>query len=239
MTESTGGERDSLAPVIPLFGSRADRTPTPSQTDDSDGAATWHATWIADRAASDRSAARAAHPATGTVPVVAPAGEDDAAAVAERVLLRKLRTRSLSIREARSVLREHELEESEIEGIVDRFLSLGYLDDAALAEQLIDKATSRKAQGRMAIAQGLSQRGIPREVIDEALDQLPDDEAERALEFARSKARGLDGLDRDTALRRLAGQLARRGYGSVALSVARQALDEFAAPPRRGVRFEP
>ena len=137
------------------------------------------------------------------------------------------------------MLREHDLDEADLEGIIDRFVSLGYLDDAALAEQLIDKATSRKAQGRMAIAQGLAQRGIPRDVIDEALDQLPDDEAERALEFARSKARGLEGLDRDTALRRLAGQLARRGYGSVALSVARRALDETSAPPRHGVRFEP
>ena len=139
----------------------------------------------------------------------------------------------------RSALREHDLDEAASEGIIDRFLSLGYLDDAALAEQLIDKATSRKAQGRQAIAQTLSQRGIPREVVDEALAQLPDDEAERALEFARTKARGLVGVERDAALRRLAGQLARRGYGAVALSVARQALDELSAPPRSGVRFEP
>lgn len=237
MTDSNGGERESLAPVIPLFGQRSKTTdPVRSDADDSQP---WHATWIAERTASERSAARAAHPSTGTVPVVAPAGEDTQAAAAERVLLRKLRTRSLSIREARSVLGEHELDDAEREGIVERFLSLGYLDDAALAEQLIDKATSRKAQGRMAIAQSLSQRGIPREVIDEAMAQLPDDEAERALEFARSKVRGLEGLDRDTALRRLAGQLARRGYGSVALSVARRALDETAAPARHGVRFEP
>lgn len=240
MTDSNGGERDSLAPVIPLFGRRTEApTDAGEVTGNGDDPQPWHATWIAERAASERSAARAAHPATGTVPVVAPAGQDAPAAVAERILLRKLRTRSLSLREARSVLREHDLDEAELEGIIDRFVSLGYLDDAALAEQLIDKATSRKAQGRMAIAQGLSQRGIPRDVIDEALDQLPDDEAERALEFARSKARGLEGLDRDTALRRLSGQLARRGYGSVALSVARRALDEASAPPRHGVRFEP
>ncbi|WP_248175145.1 MULTISPECIES: regulatory protein RecX [unclassified Microbacterium] len=158
---------------------------------------------------------------------------------AERMLLRKLRTRSLSLREARAALRDHDLDDAEREEIVERFVSLGYLDDLALAEQLIDKATSRKAQGRQAIAQTLSQRSIPREVIDEALEALPDDEAERALEFARSKAAGFDGVERDAALRRLAGQLARRGYGAVALSAARQALDERSAPPRHGVRFEP
>jgi regulatory protein len=238
MTDTNGGERESLAPVIPLFGARGAVTPSREAPAEADDAPSWHATWIADRASSESSPAssRAAHPASGEL---GPDAADDAAEQAERVLLRKLRTRSLSEREARSVLRDHDLDDAEREDIVERFLSLGYLDDAALAEQLIDKATSRKAQGRQAIALGLSQRGIPREVIDEALDQLPDDEAERALEFARSKARGFEGLDRDTALRRLAGQLARRGYGSVALSVARQALDEQSTPPRRGVRFEP
>lgn len=234
MADTNGGERDALAPVIPLFGDRSVR-PSGAEGD----AERWHATWIAEREASDRAAARAAHPATGSVSVDAAAGAEDAAEIAERMLLRKLRTRSLSVREARGVLREHDLDESGVEGIIDRFLSLRYLDDVALAEQLIDKATSRKAQGRQAVAQTLSQRGIPRDVVDEALALLPDDEAERALEFARSKARGFDGVDRDTALRRLAGQLARRGYGSLALSAARQALDELSAPPRRGVRFEP
>ena len=46
------------------------------------------------------------------------------------------------------------------------------------------------------------------------------------------------GLERDVALRRLAGQLARRGYGgSAALNAARQALDESMRPTGR-VRFD-
>lgn len=236
MTEANGGERDALAPVIPLFGNRGQQNADPA--DDAESRP-WHATWIGDRPESERTAARAAHPATGNVPIVVPVEDDDTPAMAERVLLRKLRTRSLSVREARSVLGEHDLDEATSDGIIDRFVSLGYLDDFALAEQLIDKATSRKAQGRQAVAQTLAQRGIPREVVDEALALLPDDEAERALEFARSKARGLADVERDAALRRLAGQLARRGYGAVALSAARQALDELSAAPRRGVRFEP
>lgn len=249
-----GGEREELAPVIPLFGADATRRGTADQPSETDDARPWHATWIAERAEAD--AARAAHPASAVGRAAGRgAGDPDdgsrlralgdegdttrAAEEAERLLLRKLRTRSLSLREARAVLREHELGDGDGEAIVERFVSLGYLDDGALAEQLIDKATSRKAQGRQAIAQTLAQRGIPREVIDEALARLPDDEAERALDFARSKASGFDGVERDAALRRLAGQLARRGYGSVALSAARQALDERSAPPRHGVRFEP
>src|SRR3546814_2860834 len=90
-----------------------------------------------------------------------------------------------------------------------------------------DLATDRKGQGRRAIAQTLTARGIPRDVADAVLAQLPDDDADRALEFARSKARQLERFDHETALRRLMSQLSRRGYpGSVAAAAARAALAE-------------
>jgi regulatory protein len=109
--------------------------------------------------------------------------------------------------------------------VIAAFLDNGYLDDSRLAEQLLDGALGRKAQGATAVAQTLARRGLDREVIDIALASLPDDEAERALEFARQRARGMSGLDHDVALRRLHGQLARRGFrGAVALDAARQAL---------------
>lgn len=216
MPDTHGGE-DSLAPVIPLFGGG----PAP----------TWNNTW--------------AQPEEHNV--VAPerspsdepsADEAELVAAAEAALVRKLRTRSLSVREARGVLVERGVDDDAIEGIIDRFVGNGYLDDARLVEQLVHSAVERKGQGRVMIGQTLRARGIPREVIDAALDDLPDDEFERALAFARQKAGAMRSLDRDTALRRLAGQLARRGYGGAALSAARQALDEAARPPARGVRFE-
>ncbi|MFJ6654445.1 regulatory protein RecX [Microbacterium sp. NPDC091313] len=223
MSSNHGGERDELAPVIPLFGARADeRAPKAAEAP----GAGWHPTWIgeADRASGDRLIDR---------------DDDDTVAAAERLLLRRLRTRSLSVREARSLLVSDGCDDGVVDAVEQRFTALGYLDDHALAEQLIDKALSRKAQGRQAVAQVLAQRGIPRDVADEALAQLPTDEAERALEFARSKAPLLADLDRDAALRRLAGQLARRGFGSSALSAARTALEEQSSSARgRGVRFD-
>ncbi len=147
--------------------------------------------------------------------------------LAEKALLRKLRTRSLSIREARTALTGFDLAREDAEDIIEHLERLGYLDDAQLAEQLIHAGSDRKGQGRTAIAQTLSKRGVAREVADAALSALPDDDAERALEFARSKAGSMRSLDRDTALRRLTGQLARRGYGgSMAMTAARTALDE-------------
>ncbi|MCC4909756.1 regulatory protein RecX [Microbacterium sp. cx-59] len=159
-------------------------------------------------------------------------GADDdapaaAATAAEASLLRKLRARSLSVQEARVVLGGHGLTREQVDDILTETIRLGYLDDRALAEQLVHAGQDRRGQGRQAIGQTLSKRGVPRDVADAALAELPDDDMERALEFARRKAAGIGGRDAQAELRRLAGQLSRRGYPShVALSAARQALDE-------------
>jgi regulatory protein len=123
---------------------------------------------------------------------------------------------------------------------VHEFEQRGYLDDAALAEHLVTSGSQRKGQGRVAISRTLAQRGIPREVADEALSALEDDDAERALEYARSKVASLRRYDEDTAIRRLVGQLSRRGYGgSVAMNAARTAWRESPFGASRGrVRFE-
>jgi len=164
---------------------------------------------------------------------------DEARASAEESLVRKLRARSLSISEARQVLRGYELDRGTVDDVIDDFCRRGYLDDVALAGVLVTSGVERKGQGRVALARALAQRGIPRDVIDGALDELPDDDDERALEFARTKARSLSRLDHDTALRRLVGQLARRGYnGAVAMKAAKAALRETTfGGSTSGVRF--
>ncbi|WP_394279497.1 regulatory protein RecX [Microbacterium sp.] len=230
-TQGGAGRTAGLAPVIPLFGG-ASTSPPAADEHSEEPAERWHPTWVA-----PVSASAVATEADAFSSASDQADSEASLDAAERTLMKKLRGRSLSVREARSALRTAEVSDEDAEGLIARFLDLGYLDDEALAEQLIDKAMSRKAQGRQAVAQTLSQRGLPRDVIDIALAALPDDESERALEFARSKASSMDGLDRDVALRRLAGQLARRGYGATALSAARQALDERSSPKSR-VRFE-
>ncbi|MRH29250.1 RecX family transcriptional regulator [Microbacterium sp. SYP-A9085] len=224
MTPDDGGEQNGLAPVIPLFGGPAPATergdaagaerPTAAPSAASRDTPTWHTVWDEpDDDALDEDAL------------------DDAARsereAAERSLTRKLRTRQLSVSEGRVVLAAHSLDADVVAAVLHAFERRGYLDDRALAEQLVHSAVQRKGQGRAVIAQTLAKRGLRRDVIDLALAELPDDDAERALEFARQKARSMRGLERDVALRRLAGQLARRGYGAAALDAARRALDEL------------
>ncbi len=236
MSAANGGEHDSLAPVIPLFGG-----PSPSPTDPG----RWHTSWLGDDAQQDGADAAEQGPERDTGrgsastrgAIGGDAGPAKSAGVgaagltererAERTLLKKLRTRSLSVREARGVLGGFDLGGAAVDDVIDTFERNGYLDDAKLAEQLVYSGTQRKGQGRQVVSRTLSERGIPRDIVDAALAELPDDDAERALDFARTKARSMSRLAPDVALRRLAGQLARRGYGSTSLSAARQALDEL------------
>ncbi|WP_243728642.1 regulatory protein RecX [Microbacterium sp. BK668] len=207
--------------MIPLFGGATDVDDEGVGEARSTAGEAWHPTWVSERpggAGDDRSVTHSRE-------------------LAEKGLLKKLRTRSLSISEARAVLREYDLVDADADGVLASLEEYGYLDDAALAEQLVHAGVDRKGQGRAAIAQTLAKRGIPRDVADAALAALPDDDLERALDFARGKAGAMGALDRDTALRRLTGQLARRGFaGSLSLTAARMALEE-APGGSSGVRF--
>ncbi|GGH46330.1 regulatory protein RecX [Microbacterium album] len=256
-------EEERIAPVIPLFGGEpVDRDPAgdePGATrgaEDSDGtsaaAQNWHTTW---RDLGSRAEDRRPRPVaplqvkrSGGVRFVELPEEDDehagapapdeARAEAEERLIKSLRRRSLSVSEARAALRQADLDAEAVDEIVDRLTRLGALDDVALAAQLVRAGVERKKQGRRAIAQMLAARGVDRAVIDDALAELPDDDLERALDYARTKAPQLLRFDDDTALRRLAGQLARRGFGGgLAMSAARTALSE-ARRPRGSVRFD-
>lgn len=194
---TTGGERNGLAPVTPLFatGSHRDQVPDDDDAGPDDG-----------------------YDACGAI-------ERD---IAERNLLRKLRTRSLSMREAQAVVAERDLDSAAIDSVLTDFVRRGYLDDRALAEQLVRAGTGRKGQGRQVLARTLAKRGIDRAVADAAIAELPDDDYQRALAFAQSRVSAMRGVDPQAALRRLAGQLSRRGYpGSVAFKAAREALDEL------------
>lgn len=268
MTDASGGGASSdderLAPVIPLFGGQgaggpARRTPAADRSAMPSTAEEWRSTW-AEESAAERRGPGPRHPAAAALAAgdasaarsrrgglraigsrdLDEAASEDPIADATDVLVRRLRGKQLSSREAGDVLREHGVPAELRDEIVAEFERRGYLDDASLAELLVTSGSERKGQGRVAISRTLSQRGIPREIADAALSILEDDDAERALEYARSKMSSLRRYDEDTAIRRLVGQLSRRGYGgSMALTAARTAWHEAQRGAGVGrVRFE-
>jgi regulatory protein len=239
MTNRNGGE-EHLAPVIPLFGAHTSKAAEPEMPRRTGPDGVWRS------ALADDPMTPAPFVPTfvgGTdqdeqTPAVDP---DELRAKASEVLVRKLRAKQLSVSEARTVLRSNDVDRDTIDQIIDEFLHRGYLDDRTLASLLVTAGVERKGQGRVALSRALAQRGIPRDIVDEALSELPDDDEERALEYARSKAPAMVRLEPDAALRRLLGQLARRGYGgSSAMNAARTALREAGSGRsggHSGVRF--
>lgn len=202
-----GGSDDPLAPVIPLFPGERATTREQARAGGSGAASDWRGMWDEDR-------------------VDALADADAQRRDAYDRLVRRLRRRALSESEAARELTADGMTREAAAEIVAHLKDRGWLDDAALAEQIIHASVTRRGEGRRAIAMSLTKRGIPREIADLALADLPDDDRDRAVAFAVGKAKSVRGLPRDAALRRLAGQLQRRGYpGSVALAAANEALD--------------
>ncbi len=86
-----------------------------------------------------------------------------------------------------------------------------------------------KGLARRALAQELRRKGVDDEVARVALDEVdPDDEVEAARVLVRRKLRTVAHLERDVAVRRLTGMLARKGYpAGVCFRVVREELDRL------------
>jgi regulatory protein len=159
--------------------------------------------------------------------------EVDAAKVTDQ-LLRRLGRSALSQKEAHAFLVDHELSRDEAADVVAEFVDRGYLDDAALAEQLVTKLVDRSGMSRTGLSRALAQRGIDKHVITEAVSVLDQDsEREAAQAVAERRARQLMNLPRDVAERRLTGFLMRRGYPSGMI----RELVAGAFAPTTSVRF--
>jgi regulatory protein len=161
---------------------------------------------------------------------------DAAPGAARHVSITALARRGLSRRELERHLRDRGFDDDEIADEVARLERDGYVDDVALAQNLVGTLQERKGLGRSAIAAELTRRHLAPAAIEYALDLIDTgDELSRARELALKRAGQLRHLDRETAVRRLSAYLARRGYGG---STVRAAVDQaLPAISRHGVAF--
>jgi regulatory protein len=160
-----------------------------------------------------------------------------ARAVCLRLLTGTPRTR----RQLADALRKREIPDEAAEEVLSRFEEVGLIDDVAFADAWVESRHHSRGLARRALARELRTKGVDSRVIEEAVGQLDAErEAETARALVEGKLRSTRGLDREKRIRRLAGMLARRGYGEgLALRVVRQALEEEGDDPEVLDRYLP
>ena len=165
-------------------------------------------------------------------PDVAAAGPDaDAEEMARKILLDQLTGRARSRKELADKLARKNVPGDVATALLDRFEQVGLIDDEAFARLWVADRQRSKGLAPRALSQELRRKGVADEVVRAALDEVePEAEEAAARALVRKKLRTLTRVDDTTAIRRLVGMLARKGYPSgLAFSVVR---DEVRAAGR-------
>jgi regulatory protein len=118
--------------------------------------------------------------------------------------------------------------EDAAEIVLDRFVEVGLIDDAAFAAAWVDSRHRGRGLARRALGAELRKRGIDQDIADDALSAVStDDEAVAAEALVRRRLRSMSGLSREVQTRRLVAMLNRKGFGgSMAYSVVRRVVGE-------------
>lgn len=158
----------------------------------------------------------------------AAAMEADPEAVARTIVLNAISGQARTRKELADRLAARDVPADVADQLLDRFAEVGLIDDAAFARAWVESRQRTRGLAPRALAQELRRKGIDDEEAKAALEQIDDhDQRTAARALVDKKLRTLRNVDRDTATRRLAGLLARKGYSSgLAYSVVREALGE-------------
>nr|WP_246308505.1 regulatory protein RecX [Kineosphaera limosa] len=152
--------------------------------------------------------------------------EPDQDAVARNIVLRQLAMAPRSRAQLEDKLRARACPPEVAGRVLDRFTELGLIDDEAYAQTLVRSRRQTKGLARRALAHELRRTGVSDDIAQQSLASIEaDDEADQARRLVDKRLRSLHGLDASVQTRRLAGMLARKGYGSsLAYRVIREAL---------------
>jgi regulatory protein len=131
---------------------------------------------------------------------------------AQEAALRRLTDRARSQQDVVAHLSRRGFGAQVIDEVVARLRRVGLIDDAAFARQWVAQMRQAKGFGLARLREDLKRQGIAPELIAAALTDVEEDDDAVAWAFAERRARRLAGLDQISFERRLAGQLARRGF---------------------------
>lgn len=140
-------------------------------------------------------------------------------ATARRRALVLLGQRSRSAAELRRLLSAWPFSEAAVQDAMAWAAELGYVDDRALAQEMLALNEIRRPRGRRALQCEMESRGIDARVAAEELEQHlpPARERELAEQLARRHAPSLESLPMQTRVARLFSYLARRGFDEEAV----------------------
>lgn len=136
--------------------------------------------------------------------------EQDAIERALQAAIRLLSYRPRSRAELQQRLAQKGYSTQTVEETLDRLERSGLVDDSAFARYWVENRAQGNPRGQPFLHGELAQKGIDRQVIDQALADY--DEEAAAAQVAEKIARRLHGLDQATARRRLVNALKRRGF---------------------------
>ena len=155
--------------------------------------------------------------------------EIEAADAAKQVLLRRLSHAPRTRQELAKDLKDKDISDEVANVALDRFEEVGLINDQALASNYVSSQHERKGLGKNALRQQLRAKGVSDDVALEAISQISDDqEFQAAFALACKKIRSLQRDDAKTQLRKIVGELDRKGYSSnLAFSVAKEVIKDL------------
>jgi regulatory protein len=134
---------------------------------------------------------------------------------ARNIVLRLLERGPKSSSELALALEKHEIPSEIASHVIARFTEVELIDDAALAQQVVDASRRTKGLARSMVKRKLSDKGLDQEIINQVANQITDeDELAVATEVAIKRLGQLSKLEPEVRNRRLIGFLQRRGFGS-------------------------
>lgn len=127
----------------------------------------------------------------------------------ERVL-GLLARRPYSSTEIRRYLRRQKLDDEIIQNVIDDLTEAKLIDDDAFAAFWVEQRETFRPRSRLALRQELSQKGVDREIVTEALSEL--DEVDAARRVAQKQARRWQGLPENEWRAKMTRYLMRQGF---------------------------
>ncbi|MFT4164321.1 MAG: RecX family transcriptional regulator [Microlunatus sp.] len=173
----------------------------------------------ADAGNPDRRGADAGDPDAGDPDAGDPDAEADPESVARTIALRKLAAQARTRHELAQAMRKKNVPDEAAATVLDRLEKVGLVDDRAFAQDWVTSRQQRRHLSKTALRRELRTKGVDREHLDHALATVDhEDELAAARALATKKAATMRSLEPVVRERRLAGALARRGFGTSIIS---------------------